>query len=212
MPSIATGRAGACSMHFERCPISTVEILTSLVFYGIGGFLLYVAHLFWTGLDFGSILGTVGFSAMALIPIYGAWVGVLQLEVDLSNNPREALCRRKNAITRIATHHRYKIPDKGKVFIQTSVGGKYQSDRFWPVRITGLPRYYDFFLLGRCRYNNVKDAYDLACTLAGYLGLPILNQNTIDPHEVIPKGEGPYVWYPPAPDGQRGRKRRRRRS
>ena len=196
-------------MHFERSPISAVDVLTSIVLCSVGGFAFYVARVFWTGWDLGSILASVGLSALALVPIYGAWVGVIQLEVDLSANPREARCRRKNAITRIATRHRYKIPDNGKVFIQTGVGWKYQGNTVWPVRITGLPRYYDFFLLGRCRYNNVNDAYAVARTLAGYLGLPIL-----DHHGATRRieDEGPYVWYPPAPDGHRGPKRRRRRS
>jgi hypothetical protein len=196
-------------MHFERSPIGLVEILTSLFFYGVVGGLLYVAIILWSGWNFASIFALVGFSGMALLCLYGAWINVLHLEVDLSNSPREARCRRKNVLTRLATHHRYKIPDNGKVFIQTSVNGKYGGDSVWPVRITGLPRYYDFFLLGRCRFNNVNDAYALARTLAGYLGLPML-----DHHGATRKIEddGPYVWSPPVPDadGHRGRRRRRR--
>lgn len=197
MPRTGTALAGACNVHFEDEPKNAAEIVTSLVFYGIGGFALYVARIFWAGWNFGSIPSAIS-AGVALLFIYISWANLLHLEVDLSNNPREAHCRRKNIITRIATRHRYKIPDSGKVFIQTGVGGKYQGNTVWPVRITGLPRYYDFFLLGRCRFNNVNDAYALARTLAGYLGLPML-----DHHGATRKieDEGPYVWYPPRPRG-----------
>jgi hypothetical protein len=208
MPSTATALAGVSSVHFERSPIGLVEVLTSLVLYGIGGFLLYVATILWSGWNVASLLPLIGFSGMALLCFYGAWIGVLHLEVDLSNLPREARCRRKNVLTRLATHHRYKISDNGKVFIQTSVNGKYGGDSVWPVRITGLPRYYDFFLLGRCRFNNVNDAYALARTLAGYLGLSML-----DHHGAARKIEdkGPYVWHPPMPDPNDPHRRHHRR-
>jgi hypothetical protein len=147
---------------------------------------------------------------MALLCLYGAWINVLHLEVDLSNSPREARCRRKNVLTRLATHHRYKIPGQWQGLHPDRRGRQIPGrHEVWPVRITGLPRYYDFFLLGRCRFNNVNDAYALARTLAGYLGLPML-----DHHGATRKIEddGPYVWSPPVPDadGHRGRRRRRR--
>jgi hypothetical protein len=194
-------------MHFESSPITLLEAIFSLAGYAVGAFLLHVTYDLWTGWNFMSIFVAVIFSGLAGIFIYASWQAMLILEVDLSNNPREARCRRKNVITRLATRHRYKIPDNGKVFIQTGVGGKYHGNEVWPVRITGLPSYYNFFLLGRCRYNKVDDAYAIARTLAGFLGLPMRDHHgatrTIE-------GDGPYVWYPPEPDGHRGRKRRRR--
>lgn len=193
-------------MRFQNDPITAFQIFFALLLYAVGGVLIYVGSLAWSGWNLVSIVAMVAFSGLAYIFISGAWVGSVHLTVDLSNSPREAICRRKNAITRIATRHRYKIPDNGKVFIQTSVAGKY-GGAIWPVRITGLPSYYDFFWLGHCRRDNVNDAYAIARTLAGYLGLPML-----DHHGATRKieNEGPYVWYPPAPDGHRGRRRRRR--
>jgi hypothetical protein len=199
-------------VRFEDGPIGALHIVFTLIGYLVGGGFLYLGiNPLFSGHGIGplDVVEFVIFTGMALLCFYGAWINVLHLEVNLSNSPREARCRRKNVLTRLATHHRYRIPDNGKVFIQTSVNGKYGGDSVWPVRITGLPRYYDFFLLGRCRFNNVNDAYALARTLAGYLGLPML-----DHHGATRKIEddGPYVWSPPVPDadGHRGRRRRRR--
>jgi hypothetical protein len=143
----------------------------------------------------------------SLIAFWMGWRGGLHLKVELSSSPREARCCRRNVFTRLKTYHRYSIRDDAKViFTYKGVGGDENSDPTWPVYIEGLPKYYDFYILGRCRDDD--DAWAISRALASFLGIRLADPKG---HEYPVYGSGMKMWYGPRPEVDESQRRRRRR-
>jgi hypothetical protein len=212
MPSTVMASEGACSVYFESRKWGFWSFIPGLVSMLIGGAAIYwPVYMAFDGAPVGSVVLVGAFAIpVAFILLWVGWMTNLDLKVELSNSPREARCTRENILTRISTHHRYKIHDDAKVMVQDSVGGAYGGIPTWPVLITGLPRYYNFFHLGHCRDGNIDDAYAIARCLAGYLGIRMFDWRGAE-HRIDP--DSSHEWRPPPqPDeSHRGGRRRKRR-
>ncbi len=200
------------SMEFEGPTHRFRGALGAIFIWGFA-FALAAPFVWYTVLDWPSgfmIFLDVVLAPLCLTLVWLAWIGSLHLKVDLSNSPREARCWRKNIFTRIKTFHRYPIRDDAKVIVdRDGAHGDSGGKSVWPVNIEGLPKYYDFYILGRGR--GYDDAWAIGRTLASFLGIRFVDSKG-DEHAVHDRGS--KMWYGPRPEvdeSPRGRRRRRRK-
>jgi hypothetical protein len=163
-------------MEFEDKWKSVWHLLVAPLLYaaGLGLFCAPILEVIDGGWQVSAIVLTVVLCVpVGSIVLWIAWQGSLQLKVELSASPREARCRRRNFFTRIATRHRYPIPDDAKVLIHDKAedSDDPRDNGSWAVTIQGLPRYYDFWYLGHCK--TYGDAVKLARQLASFLDIPV---------------------------------------
>jgi hypothetical protein len=190
----------------------------TFTFWGVVGTLLLlglVAAPFygaWTCIDSRMPIAVFALSAaglaVGLAILYLAWFSSLNLKVELSDSPREARCWRKNRITRRTSYRCYKLGDDAKVIVQPRRGGgRGYQPYYWPIVITGLPWYYDFWSLAGCK--SLEDAASLSRSMAVYLGLRLFDGKV----EVPTEGPGIRPWTGPRPEhpGHHDRRRRRKR-
>ena len=165
-----------------------------------------------TGWFWGMVVLDIVLAPFSFAFLWMAWIGSLHLKVELSSSPREARCWRENIFTRLKTFHRYPIRDDAKVIVDyDGAHGDNGGESVWPVNIEGLPKYYDFYILGRGR--GYDDAWAIGRTLASFLGLRFFDTKG-DEHAVHDRGS--KMWYGPRPEvdesPRRRRRQRRRRS
>jgi len=211
-PSDRTVGLGLSNMEFESPTHSLGEVIGVILAWAFGcaaatlGVWLTVSDWPSGGIIAVDILVLAPFS---LIAFWMGWRVSLHLKVELSSSPREARCCRRNVFTRLKTFHRYPIRDDAKViFTSKGVGGDENSDPIWPVYIEGLPKYYDFYILGRCR--DVDDAWALGRALASFLGIRLADPKGC---EYSVYGRRTKLWYGPrreVDESPRGRRRRQR--
>jgi hypothetical protein len=164
----------------------------------------------WDGIDSRMPVAILAFSTAGLAVVsailYLAWISSFNLKVELSSSPREARCWRKNRLTRRTSYRCYKIPDDAKVIVGTRKGGgRGYQPYYWPIAITGVPWYDDFWHLGDCR--TLEDAASLSRSMAVYLGLRLFDGKI----EVPTEGPGIRPWTGPQPEHTAHHEHRRRR-
>ena len=200
-------------MEFEHPTHGPRDVLGVALIWAFGfGVVAFGVWQTVTSWDWGIAVLDILLAWASFASLWLAWRGSLHLKVALSSSPREARCWRKNIFTRFKTFHRYPIRDNAKVIVDYRgvTGSNDMGERIWPVNVEGLPKYYDFYILGRGRGND--DAWAIGRTLASFLGLRFFDSKGNE-HAVHDRGM--KMWYGPRPEvdeSPRQRRRRRRRA
>lgn len=206
---VRAAQAGEFEMYFENRSRVFDDVVPSFIFTGIGLIALWgcsMAILIARQEGPRVLLLVPIILAVALMCFYLSWTNLLDVKIELSASPREARCWRKNFLTRLSRERCYRIPDDARVIFGDRVGGWNGRPVFWPIRITGIPRYYDFFLLGRCR--TYDHGFALACKLSSFLGIGLYNRKgTMYPTHDSASSK----WHGPPPDDDGPRRKQRHR-
>ena len=194
-------------MDFERTcsPGATLwAVPMFLVACAIAGVPVYCAI---SRFDIGPILvASLCCLPLAGLLLLGTWTMCLSHKVELSSSPRVARCWRKNELTKRSSQHTYSIRDDARVVLGRRHGGSYGSEVFYSVKITGLPWFCNFYLLGHGR--NIDDALGLGCALALFLDLCFVDYRGKD--YPVDSPDMPK-WHGPRPDPEDSAQHRRRR-
>lgn len=152
-------------------------------------------------------LSCAGF-VVGLALLYPIWLSCFNLKVELSNPPREARCWRRNIFTGRTNCRCYPIREDAKVILKPrGGGGRDRSAYYWPIKLTALPSYYDFWELAGCKTQD--DANSVSATVASYLGLRLFSGKIEVPLESL--RFRPWTGPKPEHPGHHEHRRRRKR-